>query len=292
MTDARNTGRRENPFCEDLARANSSAAVPRGKKLVRVPRGTPVRPLQGFVHDSFRALVLNPAFSCVGARSAIRRGNYRFGLYWQMGSPAATAGLARDLFDFAREQADLGGEFSTFVASFEGPSGVGEDEFEGLLWAQLQQLHEEDRRHHGYAPSVSPDPEDADFAFSFAERAFFVVGLHSASSRFARRFAWPTLVFNAHRQFERLREEGRYSRLQETIRLRERDLQGRLNPNLAEFGTISEARQYSGRPAEPEWRCPFFAPDARGPEDGGLGEAGLGEAARAPEGAKGDQWTA
>ena len=64
--------------------ANSSAAVPRGKGLVRVPPGAPVRPLQQLVHDSFRALVLNPAFSCVGARSAVRRGNYRFGLYARM----------------------------------------------------------------------------------------------------------------------------------------------------------------------------------------------------------------
>jgi FPC/CPF motif-containing protein YcgG len=262
---APDTGRRKNPFRDDLALANSSAAMPRGRKLVRVPLGTPVRPLQGFVHDSFRALVLNPAFSCVGARSAIRHGNYRFGLYERIGSSAATAGLARDLFDFAQVQADLGDEFSTFVASFEGPTGISEEEFEGLLWAQLRRLHEEDRRHHAYDPVVSPDPEDTDFAFSFAERAFFVVGLHAASSRFARRFAWPTLVFNAHRQFERLREDGRYARLQEAIRRRERDLQSNVNPNLAEFGTISEARQYSGRPAEPDWRCPFHASDTNGP---------------------------
>src|SRR5215203_1439114 len=129
MTVERSLGeRRANPFSRELARANSSRAVFRGKKLVRTPLGEPASPLQGFVHDSFRALVLNPAFSCVGARSSIRRGNYRFGLYAQMGSPAATAGLARDLFDFAEEQADLGGEFSTFVASFEAPNGIGEDE--------------------------------------------------------------------------------------------------------------------------------------------------------------------
>jgi hypothetical protein len=287
MTIARNTRRRANPFCGELARANSSAAVPSGKKLVYAPLGTPVAPLQGFVHDSFRALVLNPAFSCVGARSAIRRGNYRFGLYERIGSSAATAGLARDLFDFAEEQADLSDEFSTFVASFEGPTGISEEEFERLLWAQLRRLHEEDRSHHAYDPSVSPDPEDTDFAFSFAERAFFVVGLHAASSRFARRFAWPTLVFNAHRQFERLREDGRYARLKEAIRRRERDLQSNLNPNLAEFGAISEARQYSGRPAEPDWRCPFHASDANGPAEDGPGKAAPG-----PEEKREDDWTA
>ena len=284
MSVARSSGRRENPFSGRLALANGSAAVPVGKKVVRVSNGTSAGPLQRLVHDSFRSLVLNPAFSCVGARSAVRRGNYRFGLYARMGSSAATAGLARDLFDFAEEQADLGSEFSTFVASFEGPTGVGEGGFEGVLWEQLRRLHEEDRRHHGYDPGVSPDPEDADFAFSFAGRAFFVVGLHAASSRFARRFAWPSLVFNAHSQFDRLRDEGRYAQFQEVIRRRERDLQGTLNPNLAEFGTSSEARQYSGRPSEPEWRCPFRASDANGQD-------GPEKGPRVPEDGEEDEWT-
>ena len=41
--------------------------------------------------------------------------------------------------------------------------------------------------------------------------------------------------------------------------VRERDiaLQGSANPNLADFGERSEARQYSGRVTEPAWRCPF-----------------------------------
>ncbi|MDQ5816777.1 MAG: YqcI/YcgG family protein [Actinomycetota bacterium] len=258
-------GRWANPFSRELARANSSRAVLRGKKLVRTPLGEPATPLQEFVHDSFRALVLNPAFSCVGAKSAVRRGSYNFGLYAEMSSPGSTAGLARDLFGFVGEQDDLVGEFSTFVACFEGPVGIDEEEFERLLWAQLQRLHEEDRHHHRWDASVSPDPGDSQFAFSFAGRAFFVVGLHSASSRFARRFAWPTLVFNAHHQFERLRGEGRYARVQDVIRDRERNLQGSLNPNLADFGTRSEARQYSGRPVEEGWRCPFHALEAEHP---------------------------
>ncbi len=257
MSVERDVGGRPNPFGGALARANSSRAVPCGKKLVQAALGEPVTPLQEFVHDSFRALVLNPTFSCVAAKSAIRRGSYHLGLYTEMGSPGSTAGLAHDLFEFVEEQDALGGEFSTFVASFEEPAGVDEEKFEGSLWTQLQRLHEEDRRHHRWNPLVSPDPEHPQFAFSFAGRAFFVVGLHSASSRFARRFAWPTLVFNAHRQFEKLREEGRYARLQEVIRNRERNLQGDLNPNLADFGTRSEARQYSGRPVEEQWCCPF-----------------------------------
>jgi uncharacterized protein len=274
MSSERDLGgrKRPNPFCGDLALANSAYAAFRGKRLVRWPSGEPASPLAALVQDSFRATVLSPAFSCVGAKAAIRGGSYRAGLYGTLGSVGAAAGLARDLFSFVQEQGDLGGEFTTFVASFAGPNAADEAEFERLLWAQLQRLHEEDRRHHRWAPAVSADPEDARFAFSFAERAFFVVGLHPASSRFARRFSWPTLIFNAHSQFDKLREEGRYARMQEVIRARERELQGTLNPKLGDFGVLSEARQYSGRPAEDGWRCPFHASDdAPDDEEGGAG---------------------
>ena len=261
MALTRDIGRQKhpNPFSSDLARANSRYAAFCKNRLMLVPSGELAAPLMEFVHDSFRSLVLNTRFSCVGAKAAIRGGGYRVGFYDDLGSPEATAGLARDLFSFVEEQGRLGGSFTTFAASFKGPNVADEVRFEQLLWAQLQRLHEEDRAHHSWDPSKSPDPEDAQFAFSFAEMAFFVVGLHPASSRFARRFAWPTLVFNAHHQFERLRSEGGYARMQEVIRARERKLQGTLNPNLGDFGVRSEARQYSGRPVQEGWRCPFHA---------------------------------
>ena len=260
--------RRPNPFGGGAARENSSYAAFSGGKLVRVPSGERAAPLQEFVHDSFRSLVLNPKFSCVGAKSAVQRGGYRFGLYDALGAPGATAGLARDLFEFVEDQPSLEGEFTTFVASFGGPVTADEGQFERVLWAQLQRLHEEDRPHHPWDPAVSSDPEDSNFAFSFAGRAFFVVGLHPAASRFARRFAWPTLIFNAHEQFEKLREDGRFGRLREVIRARDKDLQGDLNPNLSDFGEFPEARQYSGRPAEEEWRCPFHPGTSAGGEEG------------------------
>jgi FPC/CPF motif-containing protein YcgG len=114
-----------------------------------------------------------------------------------------------------------------------------------------------DVRHFDWADGYSNDPEDAKFAFSFAGWAFFVVGLHPRSSRVARRFAQPALVFNAHRQFDELRTSGHFTRIQALVRERELALQGSLNPNLAEFGARSEARQYSGRAVEDSWKCPF-----------------------------------
>ena len=92
---------------------------------------------------------------------------------------------------------------------------------------------------------------------SFGGEAFFVVGLHPQSSRPARRFEAPAMVFNLHDQFERLRAEGRYDKLRGTILQRDEQLAGSINPMLAEHGTTSAARQYSGRAVSDAWKCPF-----------------------------------
>jgi FPC/CPF motif-containing protein YcgG len=68
-------------------------------------------------------------------------------------------------------------------------------------------------------------------------------------------------VFNPRAQFERLRAEGTFERLRTVVRERDLEVQGSLNPNLADFGEQSEARQYSGRATEPQWRCPFHRKD-------------------------------
>ncbi|MDQ3407571.1 MAG: YqcI/YcgG family protein [Chloroflexota bacterium] len=212
------------------------------------------------VHDAFRAKVLEGRFSCLGARSAVSSGRYRFGLYGEMGEVAGTRRLAGDLARFAarRRPADAA-DFSTFVAAFTSPLSIPEERFEAILWEQLRALHEIDARDHGWDTSVSSDPDDPTFAFSIGGVAFFVVGLHGRASRLARRFAWPTLVFNPHDQFTQLRAAGHFGRMQEMIRQRELALQGSINPMLSEFGTRSEARQYAGRAVDDDWHCPFSA---------------------------------
>ena len=141
---------------------------------------------------------------------------------------------------------------------FEGPETIGERSFEQFLWARAESLTNKDTWLG--APrdqSVSDDPDDPHFSLSFAGEAFFIVGLHPQASRPARRFVRPVLVFNLHDQFERLREQGRYEKMRETIISRDIDLSGSANPMLARHGTMSEARQYSGRQVDANWTCPF-----------------------------------
>ncbi|MGB8508388.1 MAG: guanitoxin biosynthesis heme-dependent pre-guanitoxin N-hydroxylase GntA [Pyrinomonadaceae bacterium] len=261
MSEATATAYEINPFRGgDFKDNNSSYAAWRGGKLIYpLDAERSPAPLAETVHEEFRAHILNPDFSCVGARAALNNNTYRFGLYAEMNTPSVNAALAHDLWEYTRERPTFETEYATFIASFAAPVVGDEREWESLLWSQLQSLHDLDRPFHAWDGNVSSDPEDPGFSFSFAGTAFFVVGLHPASSRRARRFAWPTLAFNAHEQFEHLRERQQFGRLRETIRARDYKLQGSLNPNLSDFGEQSEARQYSGRAVEEGWRCPFSA---------------------------------
>ena len=253
------TTRAENPFDGDLALRYSRYYGTKAGRAVLCsdPKATPDLFASAAV-GAFRGFVLNPDFSCVGAKSAVMHESYRLGVYDQLGGEGETAGLCRDLFTFTQEvAASDDGEFKTFVAIFREPTGVDEREFERLLWEQLRAMNRIDAAYHAWDKSVSDDPDSPHFGFSFAAMAYFIVGLHPHSSREARRFPWPTLVFNPHGQFQHLREEGRWERLQQVIRAREEHLQGSLNPNLADYGTATEARQYSGRAVEADWHAPF-----------------------------------
>lgn len=205
---------------------------------------------------AFHEFVTDPAFSCLAGKGVVRAGGHTLRVYGELGSERSSRRLAHDLAAFVAAPPSHVA-LHAFVAVFPRRAPGSEDEFEQRLWAQLERLNALDDPATGWDPSVSPDPDDPQFSFSFAGRAMFVIGLHAASSRIARRFAWPALVFNPRDQFDMLRADGRFERLRAMVRDREVALQGSLNPNLADFGEQSEARQYSGRAAEPEWRCPF-----------------------------------
>ena len=147
--------------------------------------------------------------------------------------------------------------YATFIAAFRAPVHMSENGFEELLWSQLQKLTDMESARQDWDPTVSSDPADPRFSFSFGGRALYVVGMHSGSSRLARQFPLPVLVFNPHEQFERLRTDGKWRRMQTAIRNRDISLQGDINPMLSDFGEVSESRQYSGRAVERDWQAPF-----------------------------------
>lgn len=190
------------------------------------------------------------------AKSVLTRGQVESGEYGPLGSRDAAERLCRDLYAALERRGGEPGNWS-FVASFPQDEVDTELEFEARLWRQLQAMHDFDVLHHDWDPSVASDPADPRFSFSIGGQAWYVIGLHPAASRLARRFGHVALVFNPHRQFDELRARGRYADLRDVIRERDRRLQGSVNPMLSDHGETSEARQYSGRAVPPDWRCPF-----------------------------------
>lgn len=230
-----------------------------GKKFKRVYESGKALPLVAEnAFEDFRAHISNDDFSCIGAKAALNGNIFRIGFYNEMNTPETNDILAHDLQIFASEQKESSSNYASFAAIFSASVYENEKAWETSLWMQLENLHQRDY-HSVWDPSVSSNPEDVNFSFSFAGTGFFIVGLYPNSSRQARRFSRATMVFNPHAQFDRLRQLNQYERLQRTIRARELKLQGSLNPNLSDFGTQSEARQYSGRAVEENWKCPFHA---------------------------------
>lgn len=170
------------------------------------------------VDEAFRAFVGEPGFPCLAARGTIRQRRYRIGVYGALGAADVADQLAPDLARFAAQPLPASGGFTTLAAVFPDQPPLSEREFERRLRAQLQALHDADDVTVGWDPTVSTDPDDARFSFSFGGRAYFVVGLHQYSSRAARKFRWPTLAFNPQAQFTRLRADGRFGRLRDASR--------------------------------------------------------------------------
>jgi FPC/CPF motif-containing protein YcgG len=217
------------------------------------------------IEREFASFVNGASFSCLVGKGVVHQQGHVVRVYPPLGTRSSASALATDLNTFAAGEHDPL-KLRAFVAVFPRYAPRSELAFEARLWAQLQRLHERDDPAAEWDPSVSDDADDPMFSFSFGGHAYFVVGLHAHSSRISRSFRWPALVFNPHSQFGRLRGEGRFKRIQHAIRERELAAQGTLNPNLADFGERSEARQYSGRAVEENWRCPFHRSQTSEPE--------------------------
>ncbi|QCB55742.1 YqcI/YcgG family protein [Sphingopyxis sp. PAMC25046] len=213
--------------------------------------------------ERFADFLRSEEFPCVGAKSALARDQVHFVVGRDIRSAWDDLRIYPNLLDLASSYARRPSLFHSLVVLFEEDSGLDEKAFEACLWDRLASLsHKDDWHGQPPDPRVSSDPRDPHFSLSFGGEAFFVVGLHPRASRPARRFERPALVFNLHDQFETLRASGLYEKMRTTIIARDVALAGDVNPMLARHGSLSEARQYSGREVGSEWRCPFAGRNA------------------------------
>lgn len=209
--------------------------------------------------------IQSPDFPCVGAKAALSQSAVTFRVYDKLAGEEGAASLHFDLMEYGASLSPDDPRIQSFVAIFPTNDTSSEIEFEDKLFQQLNSLVDESEALSlKWNSGVSSDPENPHFSTSIAGHPFFIVGMHPNSSRAARRTPYPVLVFNSNLQFNRLREDGRYDRLKKIIRERELEINGSINPMLDDFGLSSEARQYSGRKLDKDWKCPFRhdAPDS------------------------------
>ena len=207
---------------------------------------------------AFQEFVRDPLFPCVGAKAALSKRQMTFVVARDITSAWDDLDIHRQVLGLVDLYRENRAPFRSLAVIFEHESNLDELEFEQYLWERLQSLSDKDDwMGQKRDARVAHDPNHPEFSLSFGGEAFFIVGLHPQSSRPARRFVRPTMIFNLHDQFEMLREANQYEKLRASILDRDLKIAGTMNPMLAKHGEVSAARQYSGRAVESGWKCPY-----------------------------------
>lgn len=207
------------------------------------------------IESEYREFIIENQHPCIMANTVFSLNNYSLKVYDDINSTEIIEPILADIDNYIKNYDFNSKQFESLIFSFPQSNFNSELDFEKSLWAFLQRLHNHDNK--DWDSNVSKDPNDPDFSFSVKGKAFYIIGMFPESSRIARQSPYCTVVFNLHWQFEKLREMGKYTMVRDRIRMRDKELQGFINPVLKDFGTDSETKQYSGREVESNWKCPF-----------------------------------
>lgn len=209
------------------------------------------------IADDFKAHLRSVIYPCVAARQASLKQTIECYTAGHMMCPHDDASILQFIYDFVDTYRNASPGYHSAVVIFTAPIRMDEAQFDAMLWQRLQSLSTLDAKNYPYDSRVDQDPASPSFSFSLKEEAFYVIGMHPGSGRKARQYPYPVLVFNPHAQFERLRQEEHFTRMQNIVRKRELAYSGSVNPMLTDFGEVPEVFQYSGRVYDRDWQCPL-----------------------------------
>jgi FPC/CPF motif-containing protein YcgG len=201
----------------------------------------------------------NREFPCVAAKAALSKQQLNVMVATHMGCPKDDKAILDFIYNFTDNYRASDTMFHSAVIIFNQQDITNEAEFDHLFWSRLQSLSNIDAKMYGYDNRVDSDPHSDNFSFSLKGEAYFIIGMSPASSRPARRFKYPAMVFNPHAQFEQLREARQYDKMKNIVRKRDIALAGNINPMLNDFGASSEVYQYTGQQLDNSWKCPLYS---------------------------------
>lgn len=209
------------------------------------------------ITDNYLAYLKNKEFPCIAAKAALAKQQIKCFVAGHMACPKDDMLILNFLYQFVDDYRNSKDFYHSAAVIFTLPVEMNEELFDNLLWQRLQALSNLDANNFSFDSRVNNSPSSPNFSFSIKEEAFYIIGLHAGSSRLSRQFAYPTLVFNPHAQFEELREIAKYETMKSTVRKRDIAYSGSVNPMLEDFGKSSEVYQYSGRKYDDTWQCPL-----------------------------------
>jgi hypothetical protein len=197
------------------------------------------------------------SFPCIGAKAALSRNNIKSKVLMHMACPAHDGEALQFIYDFVDAYRTAKNSYHSATVIYKEPINIDEDNFDHLLWQRLRALSALDKLNFKHDDRVDADPASANYSFSLKGEAFYIIGLHPTSSRKARQFKYPALIFNPHAEFEKLRASNKFSKMKEVVRNRDIVYSGSINPMLDDFGKTSEVYQYSGKQYTTDWICPL-----------------------------------
>lgn len=207
--------------------------------------------------EEYLLYLKNKEFPCIAAKAALARQQVKCFVAHNIACPHNDKSILEFLYDFTDEYRNAKELYNSAAVIFTEPVSMDEELFDRFLWKRLQALSDLDAENYSFDKRVNDAPSSPNFSFSIKEEAYYIIGLHANSSRQARKFRFPTLVFNPHAQFEELRETSKYNNLKNVVRKRDIAYSGTVNPMLEDFGKFSEVFQYSGRNYDNTWECPL-----------------------------------
>ena len=207
--------------------------------------------------NEYLAFLHQKDFPCVAAKAALSRSQIQCMIAPHMTCPSTDNTILMFLYNFVDSYRTSEAPYHSAAVIFRDPVAMDETLFDAFLWQRLKSLSSLDKENYTHDRRVDSSPASSQYSFSLKEEAFFILGLNPGSSRKARRFRYPAIIFNPHAEFEKLRNANRFDKMKEVVRKRDIVFSGSVNPMLADFGAASEVYQYSGIHYGPDWKCPL-----------------------------------
>lgn len=196
-------------------------------------------------------------YPCVAAKAALSRSQIQCMVAGDMTKSDSDRKILNFIYHFVDHYRESTKPYHSACIIFPRPELFDEEMFDKLLWVRLNALAVLDKENFSHDPRVDSDPHSRRFSFSLKEEAFFIIGLNPLSPRKSRSFKYPSIVFNPHQEFERLRRTNKYDQMKRTVRKRDAIFSGSVNPMLTDFGDASEVFQYTGIQHKTGWVCPL-----------------------------------